>query len=60
MARGLAAALLVLPAGDLFGVVDAYRAHCISSDNTPEAYLCSPFHSARHVPPLSQAAFVPV
>lgn len=43
MARGLAAALLVLPAGYWFGVVDAYLAHCIYSDNTPQAYVCSPF-----------------
>lgn len=43
LARGLAVALLVLPAGYWLGVVDAYLAHCVYADNTPQAYICSPF-----------------
>jgi uncharacterized membrane protein YphA (DoxX/SURF4 family) len=41
-ARGLAVALLLLPAGYWLGVVDAYLAHCVYSDNTPRAYACTP------------------
>lgn len=43
LARGLAAALLVMPVGYWLGGVDAYLAHCIYSENTPRAHICSPF-----------------
>jgi len=43
LARGLAVALVVMPAGYWLGLVDAYLAHCVYADNTPQAYVCSPF-----------------
>ncbi len=43
LARGIAIALLVMPVGYWFGVVDAYLAQCVYADNTPRAFICSPF-----------------
>jgi len=43
LARGAAIVLVVLPAGYWFGVVDAYLAHCLYSDDTPRAFVCTPF-----------------
>ena len=40
--RWAAVALLVLPIGYWFGVVDALLAHCLYSDNLPRAFLCTP------------------
>lgn len=42
-ARVVAVALLVIPAGYWLGVVDAFLAHCVYSDNKPRAFLCTPF-----------------
>lgn len=42
-ARAAAVVLLVMPAGYWFGVVDAFLAHCLYSDNTPRAFVCTPF-----------------
>jgi uncharacterized membrane protein YphA (DoxX/SURF4 family) len=43
LSRGIAITLLVMPVGYWFGVVDAYLAHCIYADNTPRAFISSPF-----------------
>jgi hypothetical protein len=42
-ARGVAAALLLLPLGYWLGVVDAFLAHAIYSDDKPRAFVCTPF-----------------
>lgn len=42
-ARGLAVGLLVMPVGYWLGVVDAYLAHGVYAENTPRAFICSPF-----------------
>lgn len=42
-ARCCAAALLVLPAGYWLGVVDAFLAHALYSDDRPRAFVCTPF-----------------
>lgn len=41
--RGLAVVLLVLPGGYWIGVVDAYLAHCLYSNDVPRAFVCTPF-----------------
>lgn len=38
-----AVSLLISPVGYWLGVVDAYLAHCLYSDNTPRAFVCTPF-----------------
>jgi hypothetical protein len=42
-ARRVAVALLVLPAGFWFGLVDAHFAHCLYSTNVPRAFVCTAF-----------------
>ena len=42
-ARLVGTALVLLPAGYWFGVVDAYLAHCLYANNTPRAFVCTPF-----------------
>jgi len=44
IARIAAVTLLVSPAGYWLGVVDAYLAHCLYSDNTPRAFICTLFN----------------
>ena len=43
IARIAVVILLVSPVGYWFGVVDAYLAHCLYSENTPRAFACTPF-----------------
>lgn len=43
LARVAAGLLLVSPVGYWLGFVDAYLAHCLYSENTPRAYVCTPF-----------------
>lgn len=43
IARFAAAVLLICPLGYWLGVVDAYLAHCLYSDDTPRAFICTPF-----------------
>jgi hypothetical protein len=42
-ARGVAVLLIVMPAGYWLGIVDAFLAHCVYSENRPKAYVCTPF-----------------
>ena len=42
-ARAAAVLLLVSPAGYWLGLVDAYLAHCLYSENTPRAFVCDCF-----------------
>lgn len=42
-ARWAAGVLLVLPAGYWLGVVDAFLAHAVYSDDRPRAFVCTPF-----------------
>lgn len=42
-ARRAAVALLVIPVGYWFGVVDAHFAHCLYSSNVPRAFVCNAF-----------------
>lgn len=50
-ARVTAAALLIVPWGYWAGVVDAYLAHCLYSDDVPRAFVCTPLERRdwRHV-----------
>jgi len=41
--RCFAVAVLLLPVGYWFGVVDAHFAHCLYSTNVPRAFVCTPF-----------------
>lgn len=43
LARGAAGLLILMPVGYWFGVVDAFLAHCLYSDDKPRAFVCSPF-----------------
>lgn len=43
LAKIAAVSLLVSPVGYWFGIVDAYLAHCLYSENTPRAFVCTPF-----------------
>ena len=43
IARIAAVTLLISPVGYWLGVVDAYLAHCLYSNNTPQAFICTPF-----------------
>lgn len=42
-ARRVAVALLVMPVGFWFGIVDAHFAHCLYSPNGPRAFVCNAF-----------------
>ena len=41
--RAAAVALLIVPVGFWFGVVDPLLAHCLYSENVPRAFVCTPF-----------------
>lgn len=43
LARVAAVCLVVSPVGYWLGVVDAYLSHCLYAENTPRAYVCTPF-----------------
>lgn len=58
-ARVAAVALLLSPVGYWLGVVDAYLAHCLYSENTPRAFVCSPF-DRRDLQFMCVAAGIPV
>jgi uncharacterized membrane protein YphA (DoxX/SURF4 family) len=43
LAKIVAVSLLVSPVGYWLGIVDAYLAHCLYSENTPRAFICTLF-----------------
>lgn len=59
LTRVVAFALLFSPIGYWLGVVDAYLAHCLYSENTPRAFVCTPF-DRRDIQGICVAEGIPI